>query len=224
MSLLADAVAAITQPDSLLHKLVRLLKDPSWIVESYGYWALGIIIFLETGALIALLPGDSLLVVAGIFAAKGTLNIVTIIALLVPLAILGDACSYSIGRKFGDTFFQNPNSKLFNPKHIERARGFYETHGGKAIVMARFVPIMRTLVPVVAGFGGMTYRDFAVYNVVGGAAWIISMSLLGYFLGSAFPWVPKHIDKIVIVIVLLSVLPIVLEYLKTRRSKDVAAA
>jgi membrane-associated protein len=185
---------------------------------------LGIIIFLETGALIALLPGDSLLVVAGIFAAKGTLNIVTIIALLVPLAILGDACSYSIGRKFGDTFFQNPNSKLFNPKHIERARGFYETHGGKAIVMARFVPIMRTLVPVVAGFGGMTYRDFAVYNVVGGAAWIISMSLLGYFLGSAFPWVPKHIDKIVIVIVLLSVLPIVLEYLKTRRSKDVAAA
>ena len=90
--------------------------------------------------------------------------------------------------------------------------------------MARFVPIMRTLVPVVAGFAGMRYRDFAVYNVVGGAAWIISMSLLGYFLGSAFPWVPKHIDKIVIVIVLLSVMPIVFEYLKARRSKDAAAA
>lgn len=221
MSLLADAVA---NPDSLLHKLIRLLKDPSWIVESYGYWALGIIIFLETGALIALLPGDSLLVVAGIFAAKGTLNIVTIIALLVPLAILGDACSYMIGRKFGDTFFKNPDSKLFNPKHIEKARAFYDTHGGKAIVMARFVPIMRTLVPVVAGFAGMRYRDFAVYNVVGGAAWIVSMSLLGYFLGTTFPWVPKHIDKIVIVIVFLSVLPIVLEYLKAKRAKDATAA
>lgn len=223
MSLLADAVATATQTDSLLHKL-ELLTDPSWIVESYGYWALGIIIFLETGALIALLPGDSLLVVAGIFAAKGTLNIAYIIGLLVPLAILGDACSYLIGRKFGDAFFKNPNSKLFNPKHIERARAFYDTHGGKAIVMARFVPIMRTLVPVVAGFAGMRYRDFAVYNVVGGAAWIISMSLLGYFLGAAFPWVPKHIDKIVIVIVLLSVMPIVLEYLKARRSRDATGA
>ena len=105
MSLLADAVATATQPDSLLHKFIKLLRDPSWIVESYGYWALGIIIFLETGALIALLPGDSLLVVAGIFAAKGTLNIAYIIGLLVPLAILGDACSYLIGRKFGDAFF-----------------------------------------------------------------------------------------------------------------------
>lgn len=141
-----------------------------------------------------------------------------------PLAILGDACSYLIGKKFGDAFFKNPNSKLFNPKHIERAHAFYDTHGGKAIVMARFVPIMRTLVPVVAGFAGMRYRDFAIFNVVGGAAWIISMSLLGYFLGAAFPWVPKHIDKIVIVIVLLSVLPIVLEYLKARRSQDAAGA
>ena len=223
MSLLAEAAAAAA-PDSLLHSLIRLLKDPSWIVESYGYWALGIIIFLETGALIALLPGDSLLVVAGIFAAKGTLDITTIIALLVPLAILGDACSYLIGRKSGETFFRNPNSKLFNPQHIERARAFYDRHGGKAIVLARFVPIMWTLVPVVAGFAGMRYRDFAIYNVVGGAAWIISMSLLGYFLGTTFPWVPKHIDKIVIVIVFLSVLPIVLEYLKARGTKEKASS
>lgn len=224
MSLLADAVATATQPDSLLHKLIRLLRDPSWIVESYGYWALAIIIFLETGALIALLPGDSLQVVAGIFAAKGTLNILTIIALLVPLAILGDACSYLIGKKFGDAFFKNPNPKLFYPKQIERAHALYDTHGGKAIVMAGFVPIMRTLVHVVAGFAGMRYRDSAIFNVVGGAAWIISMSLLGYFLGAAFPWVPKHIDKIVIVIVLLSVMPIVLENLKAQRSQDAAGA
>jgi membrane-associated protein len=218
MSLLASITDYLTDP----HKLIEMIRDPRGIVEAGGYWALGLIIFLETGALVALLPGDSLLVVAGIFAAGGSLNIVYLNLLLIPLAILGDALSYLIGAKVGSTLFTRPKSRIFNPAHIQKAHGFYERHGGKAIVMARFVPIMRTFVPVVAGFAGMRYRDFAMFNVMGAASWILSMTLIGYFLGSVFPGLDRQIDKIVIVVVLLSILPIVFEYLKARRASNPA--
>jgi membrane-associated protein len=124
--------------------------------------------------MIFFLPGDSLLVVAGLYAAKGDLNIFALNALLIPMAILGDATSYYIGKKTGPKIFNRPRSRFFRPEHVQAAHAFYEKHGGKAIIIARFMPLVRTFVPVIAGVGQMTYRKFAAYNVIGGAAWVPS--------------------------------------------------
>jgi membrane-associated protein len=205
----------------LIHDLIALLRDPGPIIQYGGYPALALIIFLETGAMIAFLPGDSLLFVAGLYASKGQLNILVLVTLLSAMAILGDAVSYTIGSRVGPKIFNRPRSRLFKPEHVQAAHAFYEKHGGKAIVIARFVPLVRTFVPVVAGVAGMRYREFAMFNITGGIAWVVSMTVGGYFLGSIFPDMGKHIEKVIIVIVLLSVLPMVIEYVKAKRAKPV---
>lgn len=186
---------------------------------AYGYGALALIIFLETGAMVAFLPGDSLLFVAGLYASKDVFDVGVLIGLLSLMAILGDATSYMLGSKLGARLFTRAESRLFKPSHVRAAYAFYEKHGGKAIVIARFVPLVRTFVPVVAGVAGMPYRRFAVFNIAGGVGWVASMCLGGYFLGKQFPELGRHVEKVIIVIVALSVLPMVIEYLKARAKR-----
>lgn len=195
---------------------LALLKDPGPFIAAAGYPGLATIVFLETGAMVFWLPGDSLLFVAGMYAAKGDLNIAALNALLVPMAILGDATSYWIGRSAGPKLFNRPKSRFFNPAHVQAAKDFYDQHGGKAIVLARFMPLVRTFVPVVAGVSEMRYRDFAMYNVVGGIAWVASMTVAGYFLGQ-FDVVRHNLEKVIIVIVVLSIMPAIIGFIKQRR-------
>jgi membrane-associated protein len=208
----------------LFHKLIDMIRNPGEII-AYGYPALALVIFLETGALVFFLPGDSLLVTAGLYAGtdKG-LSILMLNALLIPMAIIGDAVSYIIGKSLGSALFTRPESRFFKPKHIQAAHAFYEKHGGKAIIIARFMPIVRTFVPVVAGAAKMPYMRFASFNVIGGAAWVLSMTLLGYVLGATWPEVGKHIEKVIIVIVFLSILPGIIGWWKNRSKPSPPAA
>jgi membrane-associated protein len=207
-----------------LNWIVGVIRDPGALITWGGYPGLAAIVFLETGAMVFFLPGDSLLVMAGLYAAKGDLSILALNLLLIPCAIIGDATSYAIGRRSGPHIFNRPRSRFFRPEHVKAAHDFYEKHGGKAIILARFMPLVRTFVPVVAGVAGMRYRDFAMYNVVGGAAWVLSMTLLGYVLGSSFPGLVLHIEKVILVIVFLSILPGIVEWLKARRRARAAAS
>lgn len=197
--------------------LIDLIRNPGALIEWGGYPGLAAIIFLETGALVFFLPGDSLLVMAGLYAAKGDLNILVLNALLIPAAIIGDAISYQIGLRAGPMIFSRPKSRFFDPKHMQTAHDFYVKHGGKAIIIARFMPILRTFVPVVAGVAQMRYRDFASFNVIGGASWVLSMTLIGFGLGNTFPELGKHIEKVIIVIVLLSISPGIYAWIKAKR-------
>jgi membrane-associated protein len=195
----------------------------------YVYFGLFFIIFAETGLAVGFfLPGDSLLVVAGLFAAAGKLNLWIMLISLFIAAVVGDAVGYYSGRRVGKAIFSRPKSRFFNPKHLQKAHAFYEKHGGKTIIIARFVPIVRTFAPIVAGAAEMSYRNFFVFNVFGGFLWVFSMLLAGYFLGGVVEQVMQswfgipnfrledHIDKVVIVVVFLSILPIIIEYLKAR--------
>jgi membrane-associated protein len=204
--------------------ILDLLRNPGEIIVWGGYPALAVIVFLETGAMIFFLPGDSLLVMAGLYAAKGDLDIWALNGLLIPMAIAGDATSYWIGTRSGPHLFNRPRSRFFRPEHIQAAHDFYERHGGKAIILARFMPLVRTFVPVVAGIGGMSYRRFASYNVVGAVAWVASMTLIGFVLGSRFPLLVQHIEKVIVVVVVLSILPGAFEWLKARRRAAARAA
>lgn len=207
---------------TFLHWLVDIIRDPGQLIVWGGYPGLALIIFLETGALVFFLPGDSLLVMAGLYAAKGDLSLLMLNVLLIPMAILGDAISYWIGSKTGMALFNKPRSRWFRPEHLRKAHDFYERHGGKAIILARFMPIVRTFVPVVAGIANMTYRKFASFNVIGGIAWVFSMTFIGYFLGARFPVVIEHIEKVIVVVIFLSILPGIIEalrmWLQQRRS------
>ncbi len=202
--------------------ILETLRDPGELIRLGGYPALGLVIFLETGAMVFFLPGDSLLFVAGLYAARGDLNLLALNALLIPLAVLGDATSYFIGAKTGPKIFNKPETRFFKPTHIKAAHAFYEKHGGKAIVLARFMPIIRTFVPVAAGVAQMRYRDFASFNILGASLWISSMTVMGYYLGR-FEWIGKNIDKAIVVIVFLSILPAIVEYLKARSARAKAA-
>jgi membrane-associated protein len=203
----------------LLKDFIHLIRNPGELI-AYGYPGLFLIIFLETGALVFFLPGDSLLVTAGLYAAKGDLSMWLLNLLLIPAAIIGDATSYTIGSKSGAAIFNRPESRLFKPEHMQAAQRFYEKHGGKAIIIARFMPLVRTFVPVVAGAAQMPYRRFATFNIIGGVAWVLSMTLTGYILGNLVPNIGQHIEKVIVVIVLLSILPGIVGWLK--RSKAVA--
>lgn len=207
-----------------LHHILEIIRNPGEAIQWGGYIALALIIFVETGAMVFFLPGDSLLVTAGFYAASGHLNIAFLNLLLIPCAVLGDATSYYIGKRTGPLLFSKPKSRLFRPEHIEAAHRFYERHGGKAIIIARFIPIVRTFVPVVAGVGKMPYRRFASFNVIGGAAWVLSMTLIGYFLGTAFPDLVKHIELVIVGVVALSITPAIIEWIKARRRARMAAA
>ena len=204
-----------------LHWLLALLRDPGPVIEQGGLPALALIVFLETGALVFFLPGDSLLVVAGLYASDQIVSLWGLLTVLPVCAILGDATSYAIGQKTGPAIFSRPKSLLFDPEHVKAARDFYETHGGKAIIIARFMPLVRTFVPVVAGVAGMPYRRFALYNVIGAFAWVWSMALMGYFLGD-FDIVRRHLEKVIILVVVLSVLPGVVGWLRARAAKKKA--
>jgi membrane-associated protein len=199
------------------HTLIGWIRDPGQAIAWAGYPGLFLIIFLETGALVAFLPGDSLLVVAGTYAAAGKLNLAFLNLLLIPAAILGDATSYVIGSRLGSALYSRPDSRLFKRAHLDAARAFYETHGGKAIIIARFMPIVRTFVPVVAGAAKMPYRRFATFNVVGGFAWVASMTATGYFIGALVPDIGKHIEKVIIVVVFLSILPGIIGYFRRKK-------
>jgi membrane-associated protein len=186
-----------------------------------GYAVLVAIVFTETGLLIGFfLPGDSLLITAGLVAATGHLNIWWLNALLIVAAIVGDSVGYAIGWRAGPRLFTRPKSLLFNPRHIERTRAFYARHGAKTIVIARFVPIIRTFAPVVAGVGQMEYRRFVFYNVAGGVGWVTSMTWAGYLLGQAVPNIGEHIHVVVAIVILLSLIPIVVELVRERRRRS----
>jgi membrane-associated protein len=204
-----------------LQWLLDFIRNPGPVVASIGYVGILVVIFIETGLLFPILPGDSLLVVAGIYAAKGTFNVWLLMALCIPAAIAGDALSYFIGKKLGPRLFNKPKSRLFNPEHVKQAHDFYEKWGGFAIIAGRFVPIVRTYVPVIAGVAQMPYRRFAFFNVIGGVAWILSMTLVGYFMGEfaaarGFP-LEKHIEKVIIVVVFLSILPGLIGWWRAKR-------
>jgi len=222
-----------------LTEFLYAIKDylnPKFIIdtmlEKFGvfvYFGLFFIIFAETGLAVGFfLPGDSLLVVAGLFAYAGKMNLFVLLISLFIAGILGDLVGYLTGRRMGKTIFSRPKSRIFNPSHLVKAQKFYEKYGGKTIILARFVPIVRTFAPIVAGAAEMPYRTFAFYNIFGSFLWIFSMILAGYFLGplveGAFGIkLEEHIDKVVIVVVLLSILPMIFEYLKARRERKMLA-
>jgi membrane-associated protein len=196
------------------------IRDVRGIIAWGGYVGLTAIIFAETGLLIGFfLPGDSLLVTAGLLAATtGVFNVWLLGLLLTVASILGNSAGYAIGRAAGPRLFSRENSLLFNKKHLVRAHEFYERHGGKTVIIARFMPIVRTFVPVVAGMGQMGYRRYTIYNVVGGIGWIWSMLFIGYFLGRYIPGVDQHIETVIILVVLISLLPGIIGWLKSRSS------
>lgn len=197
-------------------RVIGLIRDPGELIVWGGYPGLALIIFLETGALVFFLPGDSLLVMAGLYAAQGSLDIFLLNLILIPVAIAGPIVSYYIGSKMGPKLFSRPRSRFFRPEHLQAAHRFYEKHGGAAIVIARFMPIVRTFVPIVAGMGGMSLRRFHFYNVVGAAAWMLSMTIIGYALGTRFPVLVRHLEKVIIVVVLASLLPAIVGIARVR--------
>jgi len=191
------------------------------LVRGGGYAVLVAIVFTETGLLIGFfLPGDSLLITAGLVAATGHLNIWWLNLLLIVAAVVGDSVGYAIGWRAGPRLFTRPKSLLFNPRHIERTRAFYARHGSKTIVIARFVPIVRTFAPVVAGVGQMEYRRFVFYNVAGGVGWVTSMTWAGYLLGQAVPNIGARLHVVVAIVILLSLVPIVVELVRERRRRS----
>jgi membrane-associated protein len=205
-------------------KLINFLLDEYGV---YVYIALFLIVFAETGLAVGFfLPGDSLLFVAGLFAAAGKLDIFILLISLFIAGVLGDAVGYYSGRKAGGALFNRPKSFVFRPEYLEKAQKFYEKHGGKTIIIARFVPIVRTFAPIVAGAANMPYRNFLFYNIFGGFLWVFSMTLSGYFLGGLIEQIfgfklQDHIDKVVIVVVALSLVPIIIEYVRGRSEKKV---
>jgi membrane-associated protein len=222
-----------------LYELLHQVKDvlnPKTIIDTllakggiFVYVGLIFIVFAETGLAVGFfLPGDSLLVVAGLFAAAGKLNLAILLSTLFVAAVLGDAVGYLTGARLGPRLFKRQKSLLFRPSHLQKAHAFYEKYGGKTIIIARFVPIVRTFAPIVAGAAAMPYRRFVVFNVVGGFLWVFSMILAGYFLGNILKSrlgidLEEHIEWVIIIVVSLSLLPAVIEYLKSRREKTRAA-
>lgn len=197
---------------------IHWIRDVEGLVRAAGYVGLVAIVFAETGLLIGFfLPGDSLLVTAGLFASQGTFDVVLLGTLLTVAAIVGDSVGYSIGKATGPRIFTRESSLLFNKKHLLHAHEFYERHGGKTIIIARFIPIVRTFAPVVAGVALMRYRDFVLYNVVGGVVWVWGMLLTGYYLGRLVPGIDEHIEKVIIIVVFLSILPGIIAWLRRKK-------
>ena len=207
--------------DFILHIDVHLTQ----LVADYGEWTYGIlfaILFCETGLVVTpFLPGDSLLFMAGTLAARpdNALSIHLMVLLMLSAAVLGDAVNYAIGHFFGEKLFSNPNAKLFKRKHLERTQAFYERHGGKTIIIARFVPIVRTFAPFVAGMGGMRYSRFLAYNVIGAVIWVLLLSYAGYFFGGT-TWVRTNLKLVIVGIIVVSILPAVIEFLRHRFSRS----
>jgi membrane-associated protein len=211
MDLLKQLVDIALHVDEHLHQ----------VIQTYGTWTyllLFVIVFCETGLVVTpFLPGDSLLFAVGAFAARGSLDLVLSMVVLAAAGILGDSVNYGIGARVGPAVFQRKDSRIFKPEHLERTRRFYAKYGGKTIVLARFVPIVRTFAPFVAGIGRMSYPTFLAYNVVGALIWVGLLVPAGYFFGN-IPLVRDHFEIAVLVILVASVLPVVVEFLKHRRT------
>ncbi|WP_344685236.1 VTT domain-containing protein [Saccharopolyspora taberi] len=203
--------------------------DPENIIKSLGPFALigvCLIIFAECGLLIGFfLPGDSLLFVTGLFVAIDAIptNIALVCAILAVCAFVGNVVGYWIGRKVGPAMFNKPDAKLFKRQHVDKTHEFFERYGARAIILARFVPIVRTFITAVAGVGRMDQRKFFAYSAIGGLLWTVSMTLLGFFLGN-IPWIKENLEAMAILIVLVSVVPIIVEYVRERRKKARKAA
>jgi membrane-associated protein len=199
--------------------------SPDYLISTFSLPGILLIVFAESG-LFAFLPGDSLLFTAGLFVAEGTYitqPLWLVCTLIVIAAVVGDQVGYTIGKFLGPKLFNRPNSKLFKQENLEKAHEFMEKYGPKAIVLARFVPIVRTFAPIVAGAGRMKYRTFLTYNVIGGIAWGTGVTVAGYWLGQ-IDFIKKNVESILILIVLLSVVPIIVEYLRDRSQKKRAAS
>ncbi len=203
--------------ENLTALLLPQLPTLEEIIVWGGYVGLFVIIFAETGLLIGFfLPGDSLLVTAGLFASRGQMDIVLLNVLLCIAAVTGDATGYFIGLRTGHALYNRPQSRFFRRDHLIKTKEFYEKYGGITIVLARFMPFARTFAPVVAGIGEMTYRRFALFNIAGGVGWVISMTLIGYLLGRSIPGIERYIEYVIAIIVFLSVLPMLVKYLQHR--------
>jgi len=205
--------------DFILHIDAHLAE----LVAEYGIWVYAIlflILFCETGLIVTpFLPGDSLLFVAGAIAALPTndLNVHLMVAVMITAAIIGDAVNYTIGRLFGERLFSNPNSKIFRRSYLDKTHAFYERHGGKTIILARFVPIVRTFAPFVAGMGHMSYRRFAFYNVTGAVIWVLLFTYAGYLFGN-LPVIQENLKLLIVGIIVLSIMPGVIEIIRHKRA------
>lgn len=192
------------------------------LVNNYGNWIYAIlfaIVFCETGLVVLpFLPGDSMLFAAGTIAAVGDMNIFVLIGLLIVAAVLGDFVNFEIGKHFGQKLFSNPNSKIFKQSYLQKTHDYYERYGGRTIIIARFIPIIRTFAPFVGGMGNMNYAQFARYNIVGAVLWVVSFTTLGYFFGQ-LPFVKEHFSWIMIAIIVFSVVPMVIEIIRHRKDK-----
>ena len=208
---------------TLVDLLVHLDRHLVWVVENYGVWIyalLFLIVFCETGLVVTpFLPSDSLLFVAGTLAAAGTMDVHMVVLLLVAAAILGDTVNYWIGKAVGPRVFHEENARFFRKEYLDRTHRFYERHGGKTIVIARFVPIIRTFAPFVAGIGTMEYGRFLFYNVTGAVLWVVSLTYAGYYFGN-LPWVKANLTLVILGIVLLSISPGIFEYLRQRAARQ----
>jgi membrane-associated protein len=207
--------------DVILHLDVHLL---GWVAQ-YGVWIYAIlfaIIFSETGFVVTpFLPGDSLLFVAGAIAATGQLNIGLLVALLALAAVLGNTVNYAVGRWLGKRLVTGRGLRWLNKKHLDKAHEFYERHGGKAVVISRFLPIVRTYVPFVAGMAAMTPRQYTMYNVAGGVLWVASLTFAGFFFGN-IPWVKGNLTAIIVGIILVSLVPLLYAFVKSKMQKKAA--
>jgi membrane-associated protein len=210
----------------LIEQFFRTVYNVPELIRLVGLVGLFVIVFAETGLLVGFfLPGDSLLVTAGLFAARGDLNLVSLIVWLMIAAVVGDATGYYIGHKAGVALYSRPNSFFFRRQHLVKTHEFYERHGGKTIILARFMPIIRTFAPVVAGAAEMTYRRFATFNIVGGVLWVNSMVLIGYYLGRIVgpETIEKNIHLLVALVIFLSLLPAIIAWLKAKLQGKAAA-
>ncbi len=210
---LVDFLRTLTTPERLIHLISSVLGG--WL----GYAMLCGVVFAETGLLTGFfLPGDSLLFTVGVVSGAGHLNIYAVILALMISAIIGDSCGYWLGRRTGPKIFNRPKSRFFNPQHVESTRAFYARYGGKTIVYAKFVPIVRTFAPFIAGVGQMPYWRFVPYSVGGCVGWIFSITMLGYQLGNV-PVVRAHFEKVIFLIIFVSLLPVLREAWKARHSR-----
>jgi membrane-associated protein len=213
---LLEVWRSLTNPDQLIQLLTQVLTG--WL----GYGLLAFIVFAETGLLVGLfLPGDSLLFTVGVVAGAGELDIVRITLLLVIASIAGDQSGYFLGRRTGPSIFSRKDSRVFKQEYVTRTQAFYAKHGGKTLIYAKFVPVVRTFAPFMAGVGRMAYSRFVSFNVFGGLGWVLSMTLAGYFLGGV-PFVRRNFEKVVIGIVVVSVMPLLIQYWHSRRATAAA--
>lgn len=203
---------------NLIQSFFETVYNVPELIRLVGQYGLPLIVFAETGLLVGFfLPGDSLLITAGLFAARGDFDLATLLVTLVPAAIVGNATGYLIGARTGAALYSRPDSLLFRREHVRMTHEYYAKHGGKTITLAQFIPILRTFAPVIAGVGRMGFRQFATYNVIGAVLWITSMTVGGYALGNVIPNIESRIHVVIAGVIAVSLLPPAISWLRSRR-------